>query len=175
MVFFVVTLFLQEVWGFPAWLAGLATLPPTVVLLLVSSAVGGLAGRFGPRWFMAAGPAVAAVGALLMLLVGAQPDGYWIAVFPGLVLIGFGIALMVTPLTSAVLGSVPQSEAGVGSAVNNAIARIAGLVMVALAGVVLGGEMSVAGLHRAVVVMAVLLLAGAVVSAVGIRNLPAPT
>jgi len=175
MVFFVVTLFLQEVWGFPAWLAGLATLPPTVVLLLVSSAVGGLAGRFGPRWFMAAGPAVAAVGALLMLSVGARPDGYWVAVFPGLVLIGFGIALMVTPLTSAVLGSVPQSEAGVGSAVNNAIARIAGLVMVALAGVVLGGEMSVAGLHRAVVVMAVLLLAGAVVSAVGIRNVPAPT
>lgn len=175
MVFFVVTLFLQEVWGFPAWLAGLATLPPTVVLLLVSSAVGGLAGRFGPRWFMAAGPAVAAVGALLMLLVGARPDGYWVAVFPGLVLIGFGIALMVTPLTSAVLGSVPQSEAGVGSAVNNAIARIAGLVMVALAGVVLGGEMSVAGLHRAVVVMAVLLVAGAVVSAVGIRNVPAPT
>ncbi|MGY2900953.1 EmrB/QacA subfamily drug resistance transporter [Curtobacterium sp. PvP017] len=174
MVFFVVTLFLQEVWGFPAWLAGLATLPPTVVLLLVSSAVGGLAGRFGPRWFMAAGPAVAAVGALLMLLVGARPDGYWVAVFPGLVLIGFGIALMVTPLTSAVLGSVPQSEAGVGSAVNNAIARIAGLVMVALAGVVLGGEMSVAGLHRAVVVMAVLLVAGAVVSAVGIRNVPAP-
>lgn len=175
MVFFMVTLFLQEVWGFPAWLAGLATLPPTVVLLLVSSAVGGLAGRFGPRWFMAAGPAVAAVGALLMLLVGARPDGYWVAVFPGLVLIGFGIALMVTPLTSAVLGSVPQSEAGVGSAVNNAIARIAGLVMVALAGVVLGGEMSVAGLHRAVVVMAVLLVAGAVVSAVGIRNVPAPT
>ncbi|WP_396290059.1 MFS transporter [Curtobacterium sp. KT1] len=175
MVFFVVTLFLQEVWGFPAWLAGLATLPPTVVLLLVSSAVGGLAGRFGPRWFMAAGPAVAAVGALLMLLVGARPDGYWVAVFPGLVLIGFGIALMVTPLTSAVLGSVPQSEAGVGSAVNNAIARIAGLVMVALAGVVLGGEISVAGLHRAVVVMAVLLVAGAVVSAVGIRNVPAPT
>lgn len=175
MVFFVVTLFLQEVWGFPAWLAGLATLPPTVVLLLVSSAVGGLAGRFGPRWFMAAGPAVAAVGALLMLLVGARPDGYWVAVFPGLVLIGFGIALMVTPLTSAVLGSVPQSEAGVGSAVNNAIARIAGLVMVALAGAVLGGEMSVAGLHRAVVVMAVLLVAGAVVSAVGIRNVPTPT
>lgn len=175
MVFFVVTLFLQEVWGFPAWLAGLATLPPTVILLLVSSTVGGLSGRFGPRWFMAAGPAVAAIGSLLMLSVGARPDGYWFAVLPGLVLIGFGIALMVTPLTSAVLGSVPQSEAGVGSAVNNAIARIAGLVMVALAGVVLGGEMSVDGLHRAVVVMAVLLLAGAAVSAVGIRNAPSRT
>lgn len=175
MVFFVVTLFLQEVWRFPAWLAGLATLPPTIMLLALSTAVGSAAGRFGPRWFMAAGPAVGAVGALLLLLAGDDPTGYWWSVFPGLVLIGVGIALMVTPLTSAVLGSVPQSEAGSGSAVNNAVARIAGLVTVALAGVVLGGEVSVDGLHRAMVVMALLLVAGAVVSAVGIRNVPERT
>ncbi|MBT1675121.1 MFS transporter [Curtobacterium aurantiacum] len=175
MVFFVVTLFLQEVWRFPAWLAGLATLPPTIMLLALSTAVGASAGRFGPRWFMAAGPAVGAVGALLLLLAGDDPNGYWWSVFPGLVLIGVGIALMVTPLTSAVLGSVPQSEAGAGSAVNNAVARIAGLVTVALAGVVLGGEVSVDGLHRAMVVMALLLLAGAVVCAVGIRNTSART
>lgn len=175
MVFFVVTLFLQEVWRFPAWLAGLATLPPTIMLLALSTAVGSAAGRFGPRWFMAAGPAVGAVGALLLLLAGDDPTGYWWSVFPGLVLIGVGIALMVTPLTSAVLGSVPQSEAGSGSAVNNAVARIAGLVTVALAGVVLGGEVSVDGLHRAMVVMALLLSAGAVVSAIGIRNVPART
>lgn len=170
MVGFVVTLFLQEIWGLPAWLVGLATLPPTVLLLLLSTTVGSLAGRYGPRWFMAAGPAVAAIGSLLMVLVGSDPGAYWYAVFPGLVLVGVGISLMVTPLTSAVLGSVPQTEAGVGSAVNNAIARIASLVMVALAGVVLGGEMSVGGFHRAVIVMALLLLAGSVVSAVGIRN-----
>jgi len=170
MVGFVVTLFLQEVWGLPAWLAGLATLPPTVLLLLLSTTVGSFAGRYGPRWFMAAGPAVAAVGSLLMVLVGSDPGAYWYAVFPGLVLVGVGISLMVTPLTSAVLGSVPQTEAGVGSAVNNAIARIASLVMVALAGVVLGGAMSVGGFHRAVIVMALLLLAGSVVSAVGIRS-----
>jgi MFS family permease len=170
MVFFVVTLFLQEVWGFPAWVAGLATLPPTLMLLALSTTVGALAGRHGPRWFMTAGPAVAAVGALLLLLAGDDPAGYWWSVLPGVVLIGAGIATMVTPLTSAVLGSVPSSEAGAGSAVNNAVARIAGLVTVALAGVVLGGEVSVGGLHRAMVVMAVLLLAGAVVSAVGIVN-----
>jgi predicted MFS family arabinose efflux permease len=170
MVFFVVTLFLQEVWRFPAWLAGLATLPPTVMLLVLSTTVGALAGRWGPRWFMAAGPAIAACGALLMLAAGDDPRGYWWSVLPGLVMIGAGIALMVTPLTSAVLGSVPQSEAGAGSAVNNAVARIAGLVMVALAGIVLGGAVSVGGLHRAMVVMAFLLLAGALVSAVGIRN-----
>lgn len=175
MVFFVVTLFLQEVWRFPAWLAGLATLPPTVMLLALSTAVGSLAGKWGPRWFMAAGPAIGAGGALLMLLAGDDPAGYWWSVLPGLVLVGAGIALMVTPLTSAVLGSVPQADAGAGSAVNNAIARIAGLVTVALAGVVLGGGVSVDGLHRAMVVMALLLLAGAVVSALGIRNVPAPT
>ncbi|PYY61862.1 MFS transporter [Curtobacterium sp. MCSS17_011] len=175
MVFFVVTLFLQEVWRFPAWLAGLATLPPTIMLLALSTAVGSFAGRSGPRWFMAAGPAVGAVGALLLLLAGDDPAGYWWSVFPGLVLVGVGIALMVSPLTSAVLGSVPQSEAGAGSAVNNAVARIAGLVTVALAGVVLGGEVSVDGLHRAMVVMALLLVAGAVVSAVGIRNVPERT
>jgi EmrB/QacA subfamily drug resistance transporter len=172
MVFFVVTLFLQEVWGFPAWVAGLATLPPTLMLLALSTTVGSFSGRFGPRWFMAGGPAVAAVGALLMLLAGDDPAGYWWSVLPGLVLIGAGIATMVTPLTSAVLGSVPQAEAGAGSAVNNAVARIAGLVTVALAGVVLGGGVSVDGLHRAMVVMALLLAAGAVVSAVGIRNAP---
>ncbi|MCM3522026.1 MFS transporter [Curtobacterium sp. P97] len=172
MVFFVVTLFLQEVWDFPAWVAGLATLPPTLMLLALSTTVGSFSGRYGPRWFMAAGPAVAAVGALLMLLAGDDPAGYWWSVLPGLVLIGAGIATMVTPLTSAVLGSVPQTEAGAGSAVNNAVARIAGLVTVALAGVVLGGGVSVDGLHRAMVVMALLLAAGAVVSAVGIRNAP---
>lgn len=170
MVFFVVTLFLQEVWRYPAWLAGLATLPPTVMLLLLSTTVGTFAGRWGPRWFMAAGPAIAALGALLLLFAGDDPIGYWWSVFPGLVLMGAGIALMVTPLTSAVLGSVPQSEAGSGSAVNNAVARIAGLVMVALAGVVLGGAVSVEGLHRAMMVIALLLLAGALVSAVGIQN-----
>ncbi|KTR38692.1 major facilitator transporter [Curtobacterium oceanosedimentum] len=175
MVGFVVTLFLQEVWSFPAWLAGIASLPPTILLLALSTTVGALAGRHGPRWFMAAGPAIAAVGALVMLGVGDDPAAYWWTVLPGLVLVGVGIATMVTPLTSAVLGSVPEREAGVGSAVNNAVARVAGLVVVALAGVVLGGGVSVVGFHRAMAVMAFLLLAGALVSAVGIRNAPTRT
>jgi EmrB/QacA subfamily drug resistance transporter len=169
MVGFVVTLFMQEIWGFPAWLAGIASLPPTVVLLLLSTTVGGLSGRYGPRWFMAAGPTIAGLGALFLLLAGAHPV-YWWSILPGLTVMGIGITLMVTPLTSAVLGSVPQEEAGIGSAVNNAVARIASLVLVAPAGVVLGGEMSVAGLHRAVLVMAALLVAGGVLSAIGIEN-----
>lgn len=171
-VFFVVTLFLQEVWGFPAWLAGLATLPPTIFMVLLSTTVGRFSGRFGPRWFMAAGPALAGIGMLLMLVTGEEPD-FWLGILPGLVCMGLGLTLMVTPLTSAVLGAVPETEAGIGSAVNNAVSRIAGLVTVALAGVVLGGEVSLAGFHRALVVVAMLLFAGALVSAIGIRN-PAP-
>jgi EmrB/QacA subfamily drug resistance transporter len=167
---FAVTLFVQEVWGFPAWLAGLATLPPTLLLLALSTTVGSWSGRFGPRWFMAAGPVLGGLSMLLALRTTGNPD-YWWALLPALVGLGIGITLMVTPLTSAVLGSVPTDEAGVGSAVNNAIARIASLVMVALAGIVLGGGMSVEGFHRTAVTMCVLLVAGGLVSAVGIRNL----
>ncbi|MFZ7086636.1 MFS transporter [Curtobacterium sp. RRHDQ10] len=169
MMGFAVTLFVQEVWDFPAWLAGLATLPPTILLLLLSTSVGTWSGRLGPRVFMSAGPILGGIGALLMLAATSTPD-YWSGILPGMLLLGFGLTLMVTPLTSTILGSVPGTQAGVGSAVNNAIARIASLVVVALAGVVLGGEMSVAGFHRAVVTMAVLLVVGGIVCLVGIRN-----
>jgi EmrB/QacA subfamily drug resistance transporter len=169
MMGFAVTLFVQEVWDFPAWLAGFATLPPTVLLLALSTTVGTWSGRLGPRLFMSAGPVIGGLGALLMLFADARPD-YWWGILPGMLLLGFGLTLMVTPLTSTILGSVSEQQAGVGSAVNNAIARIASLVMVALAGVVLGGEMSVEGFHRAVITMAVLLLVGGVISAVGIQN-----
>ncbi|PZF63899.1 MFS transporter [Curtobacterium sp. MCBD17_013] len=167
---FTVTLFLQEVWGLSAWLAGVATLPPTLVLLGFSTTVGRWSGRTGPRWFMAGGPVLAGLGVLVMLGAGDRPR-YFATVFPGMLLMGVGLTLMVAPLTSAVLGSVAETRAGVGSAVNNAVARIASLVLVALAGVVLGADgMSVAGFHRAVVVMAALLVAGGTVSAIGIRN-----
>jgi hypothetical protein len=79
----------------------------------------------------------------------------------------------VAPLTAAILGAVGAEEAGIGSAVNNAVARIAGLVAIAFAGLITGPDITTAGLQRASVVTAVLLIAGAVTSAVGIRN-PAP-
>jgi EmrB/QacA subfamily drug resistance transporter len=167
--FFVLALYLQMVAGWSATLAGIALLPPTALLLVASSRFGALAGRFGPRFFMAAGPAVGAGGFLLLLLVR-PPVDYWWQVLPGLLVFGLGLAMTVAPLTSAILGAVDPERSGVGSAVNNAVARVAGLVTIALAGLVVGGELTTQGLHRSMAVTAGLLLLGAAVSGVGISN-----
>jgi EmrB/QacA subfamily drug resistance transporter len=167
--FFALGLYLQQAAGFPATVAGFALLPSSVLLLLLATYVGRLSGRWGPRWFMTAGPLLCAAG-FLMLLAVQLPVDYWTQVLPGLLVFGLGLALTVSPLTAAILGAVPEEEAGIGSAVNNAIARIAGLVAIAFAGLVMGSAITTAGLHRAVAVTAVLFVAGAAASAVGVRN-----
>ncbi|MEC5180737.1 MFS transporter [Arthrobacter sp. CG_A4] len=170
--FFVLGLFLQQVAGLGATTTGLALLPPTVILLLLSSRMGALAGRYGPRWFMTAGPLLCAAGFLLLMRVGLPLD-YFGQILPGLLVFGLGLAVTVAPLTSAILGAVEPEEAGIGSAVNNAVARIAGLVGIAAAGLITGPEITTSGVVSTVVVTAVLFFAGAVASAVGIRNRPA--
>lgn len=167
--FFVLGLYLQQVGGMSATMAGVALLPATVLLLLLSSSFGRLSGRFGPRLFMAAGPAIGGLGFLLLLQMRPELD-YWRQVLPGILVFGLGLAVTVAPLTSAILGSVSAARAGIGSAVNNAVARVAGLVTIAFAGVVTGSRLDLAGLHRAVLVTAVLLFVGAAISAAGIRN-----
>lgn len=169
---FALPIFLQQVGGFPATLAGLATLPPTAMLVILGSWFGRLGGKFGPRFFMAVGPIVVAAGYLLTLLIDV-PVEYWWQVFPGMLVVGLGMAMTVAPLTSAILGAVDPSRAGIGSAVNNAVARIAGLVSVASIGVIVAGELDVDGYHRVAVVTAGLLVVGGIVSWIGIRN-PAP-
>ncbi|BDZ66391.1 MFS transporter [Agromyces mangrovi Wang et al. 2018] len=170
---FAITIFVQEIGGYTAFQAGLATLPPTIMLVLLGSWFGGLSGRFGPRLFMAVGPLVAAVGFLLTLAVDADAF-YWTQFFPGVLLLGLGMAITVAPLTSAILGAVDPSHAGIGSAVNNAIARIAGLVAVALSGVIVGSALDVVGYHRAAIATAIMLAIGGVISALGITNRPEP-
>ncbi|MCU1406473.1 MAG: family efflux transporter permease subunit [Glaciihabitans sp.] len=166
---FVVVLFLQEVAHFPATLAALALLPMTILNILLASRFGTLSGKYGPRLFMALGPIVAAVGYLLMLT--AQEDvNYWTQVFPGVILFGVGLSATVAPLTSAILGSISEAQSGIGSAVNNAVSRVAGLIAIALAGVIIGERMSLGGFERGLIVTAALLIAGGVVSAVGIVN-----
>jgi EmrB/QacA subfamily drug resistance transporter len=136
-VFYFVTLFLQGVIGYTAAAAGLAGLPGSLLLVLFSSRVGGLAARFGNRAFMVAGPAIMAAGVLLFAMIPGTseawmlgpgdplpPLDYWIWVFPGLVIFGIGLTIMVTPLVTALMGSVPQERSGLGSAINNAISRI---------------------------------------------------
>lgn len=165
----VLTVYLQQTAGLSATVAGLASLPPTLLMIAFSSRAGAWAGRLGPRWFMTFGPAVMAAGSLLLLTVG-EPFDYLTQVLPGMVLFGIGLTLTVAPLTTAVLGSVTSERSGIASAVNNAVARVAGLLAVAAIGVLVGDALDLAGLHTAMVFVAVLMTLGAVASALGIRG-----
>ena len=171
---FVVSVYLQQSAGLTATEAGLSTMPITVALIVLSSRAGVLAGRIGPRVFMTLGPLAMAAGALLMLTVS-EPFSYWTQLLPGVVLVGVGVAVTVSPLTAAVLGAVDSARSGIASAVNNAVARVAGLVTVAALGAVVGGRLDLVGFHRAVAFTAVLLALGGIASWVGIRNVsPVP-
>lgn len=164
-----IPLVVQELAGLPATLAGLVTLPTTIVSLLFSTLFGTLAARHGPRLFMTVGPLITAGGFLWMLLVRDPIDVWW-QIVPGVVLFGFGLSVTVAPLTSTVLSRIPTAQSGIASAVNNAISRVAGLVAVAFLGVIAGGALTVGGFHRVVIVVAVLLGASALVSFVGLRG-----
>lgn len=169
---FIVAVFLQQVAGFSATLAALAFLPVTIANILLSTFFGGLSGKYGPRFFMTTGPILAGIGYLLFLRMG-ESVNYWWDVLPGVLVFSLGLSMTVAPLTSAILGSVPMDQSGIGSATNNAVSRVAGLVGIAMLGVILAGELDVAGFHRVLIVTAALFFAGAVVSFLGIRN-PTP-
>jgi EmrB/QacA subfamily drug resistance transporter len=166
---FLITVFLQQVGGYPATLAGLALLPETIILMILSSRFGALAGKHGPRLFMTVGPITAGIGTLLMLTVSADVN-YWTQLLPGVLLFGLGLAITVAPLTSAILGAIDERQAGIGSAINNAIARVAGLIAVAALGIIVGYQLDLEGFHRGLVATAALLILGGLISWVGIRN-----
>jgi EmrB/QacA subfamily drug resistance transporter len=170
---FIVAVFLQQVGGYPATFAGLAMLPVTIISLLASSFIGGLAGRLGPRLFMTVGPIIGGAGFLWYLFMDASPN-YWTQVLPGVILFGIGLTITVAPLTSAILGAIDESQAGIASAINNAVSRVAGLIAIAMLGLIIGSELDVAGFHRTVIFTAALLILGGIVSALGIRN-PTPS
>lgn len=172
LVFFALGVYLQRDDGpnLPATLAGVATLPITILMVLFSSRVGALSGRFGPRLFMTVGPILMGVGALLFLTVGESFD-YWWQVLPGVLVFGVGLTLTVSPLTSAILGAIDMSQSGIASAVNNAVSRVAGLIVIAMiAFIVAGDSITLEGFHRAAIVAGALLFAGGLVSLAGIRN-----
>ena len=166
---FVLSVFVQEVGKYPATLAGLVGLPSGLLLIALSPRFGALAARFGARVFMTVGPLVVAAGWLWYLFVDERVD-YWTQLFPGVMLTGLGVAITVAPLTAATLGAVEQARAGIGSAINNAVARIAGLVTVACTGLIVGSTLDLDGFHRAVLVTAILLIVGGAVSFIGIRK-----
>jgi Na+/melibiose symporter-like transporter len=169
---FVIGVYLQQGPGLSATAAGLASLPITVLMILLSSRAGAWAGRLGPRLFMTAGPLLMAVGALLLLTVGRDFD-YWWQVLPSMIVLGLGLALTVAPLTSAILGAIDERRSGIASAVNNAVSRVAGLLVVALLSTIVGGSLDLDGFHSAAIVTAGLFAAGGVVSWIGIRRNPA--
>jgi len=166
---FLITVFLQEVAGYSATAAGLTFLPMTLISIALSSFFGSLAGRYGPRLFMGFGPIIGGIGYLLMLGIGEEVN-YWTQVFPGVVLFALGLTMTVAPLTAAILGSIAPEQSGIGSAINNAISRIAGLIAIAFVGVIVGAQLGVESFHRGLFVTAVLLILGGIVSLIGIRN-----
>jgi EmrB/QacA subfamily drug resistance transporter len=140
---FLITLFLQQVARYSATRAGLALVPVTLVMFALSPLFGRLSGRLGPRLFMTAGPIVAGIGFALMTRLDARGD-YVLGLLPGVLVFALGLASTVAPLTAATLGDIDQRHAGVASAVNNAVARVAGLLAVAALGAVLNARFSAA-------------------------------
>jgi predicted MFS family arabinose efflux permease len=145
--FFLLVLYLQEVAGYSALEAGFALMPSTIVMFLLSKRMGALADRFGPRLFMGLGPLVSAAGLALMLRLGGHVR-YFIDLLPALIVFSLGLASTVAPLTAAVLSDADEGNAGIASGINNAIARVAGLVAIAAVGAVISAQFSSTLDHR---------------------------
>ncbi len=137
--FFFLVLFLQQVAGYDALQAGLALMPATLVLFALSKRAGRLADRLGPRLFMGIGPLVSALGLVLMLGIDANLN-YLTDLLPALLIFSLGLSATVAPLTATVLADADESNAGIASGVNNAIARVAGLLAVAAIGAVVSAQ-----------------------------------
>jgi MFS family permease len=178
-LFFFLTIFLQQVAGYSALRSGLTVLPVTVIMFTLSRRLGALADRYGPRFFMGAGPLVSAAGILLLLRTGMETS-YLTDLLPVLIVFSLGLAMTVAPLTATVLADASESDAGIASAINHAVARVAGLVGVSFIGVAIASALvgetfardneSVRAFHLAVVICAALLAAGGVAGAIGIVN-----
>ena len=172
-VFFLVVLNLQVVVGFSPLAGGLALLPITVLMVLLSARSGALAQKIGPRIPMAVGPLVCAVALILMARIGPGAS-YWLEVLPPVIILGLGLSLLVAPLTATALGALDDAHAGIASGVNNAVARAAGLLSVAVlplaAGLGSGSLTNAADLHPAyrnsMMICAGLMVAGGILAAI---------
>jgi EmrB/QacA subfamily drug resistance transporter len=137
-VFFFLVIFLQQIGGYSPLKSGLTTAPVTAVTFLLSRRFGRLADRYGPRLFMGAGPLVCAVGLMMLQRVGIHIS-YVRDVLPALLVFALGLSITVAPLTAAVLADATEDDAGIASGVNNAVARVAGLMGTAAVGAAVSG------------------------------------
>jgi Na+/melibiose symporter-like transporter len=135
-VLFLLPLYLIQIQHYSATAAGAALVPLAIIMFTLSRWAGGLVARTGPRLPLTIGPAIAAIGIGLFARGGAGAS-YWSFVFPAVVLLGIGMTITVAPLTTTVMGAVETHRAGVASGINNAVARIAGLLTIAVFGVLL--------------------------------------
>ena len=180
-VMFFLVLQLQVTTGFSPLAAGLSTVPITIALLLLSSRSAALADRIGPRMQMSFGPVLCGIGVLLLYGVDADTR-YLTGVLPGITVFALGLAALVAPLTSTVLAEVADSYAGTASGINNAVARTGSLFAVAAlpAAVGIAGDdyqepaVFTSGYAAAMLVCAVLLIAGGLVSFVGLPRAERP-
>jgi EmrB/QacA subfamily drug resistance transporter len=176
-VFFFVVVNLQVVAGFSPIASGVALIPVTLLMLALSARAGSLAQRIGPRLPMTVGPAIAAVSLVMLSQVG-EGANYWTDVLPGSIVLGLGLSATVAPLTAAALGALEVRHAGLASGVNNAVARAAGLLAIAALPLVVGLSGSdyeepaefVQGYEAAMLICAGLLLIGAVLAWLTVRN-----
>ena len=128
---------LIQVQGYSATAAGAAIVPAMLVLSLLSRYTGGLTDRYGARFPLVLGPAIAAAGFALFALPGVQSGSYWTTFFPATVVLGIGLSILVPAVTTVALNSVDVGHSGVASAINNAFSRTAGLLAVAILGVLM--------------------------------------
>ena len=169
---FFLVLFLQQLAGYSALRSGLALLPITAVMFVLSPRVGRLSMRFGPRVFMGAGPLVAGAG-LVWLTQMDEHFSYWTELFPTLIVFSIGLSMIVAPLTATVLADASERDAGIASGVNNAVARVAGLLGIAIVGAAVAGggnQLDLSGYRLSMAITAALVAVGGVIGFAGIRN-----
>jgi EmrB/QacA subfamily drug resistance transporter len=169
---FFLVLFVQQLAGYSALKSGLALVPITLVMFVLSPRVGRLSMRLGPRAFMGIGPFVAAAG--LLALIRLKPGfSYWWELLPPLLVFSVGLSMIVAPLTATVLSDADESDAGIASGINNAIARVAGLLGIAVVGAAVASDnnkLDMPGFRLSMWITGLLVAAGGVIGLAGIRN-----
>jgi EmrB/QacA subfamily drug resistance transporter len=169
---FFLVLYLQQIAGYSALKSGLSLVPITIVMFVLSPRVGRLSMRLGPRLFMGTGPLIAAAPLLALIRLG-HSFSYWWELLPALLVFSVGLSMTVAPLTATVLSDADEHDAGTASGVNNAIARVAGLLGIAVVGAAIAGgndNLDLSGFRVSMAITVALVALGGVIGLAGITN-----